>query len=458
MIKKGLLYFTSLCLLNGCSITHKSESEIRDFAQIKQSGEIKAVTLYGSTSYFQYKMEDMGYEYDLIHDFANVNDLKLTILVAESLPKLIEMVKTGEADVAAYPVFINNELKNEVLACGIEELTSQVLVQRANKGDTLLNNVTELIGKEIHVKSNTKYAERLHNLNEELGGGIQIVEIEEDSITTEDLIEKVSKGEIRYTVSDDNLARLNKTYHWNININLNISFMQRSSWIVNKNSPELAKAINEWSSNNTGKRVFRATAKRYFELSKIPDLSEIPEIKNGFISPFDSTFKKHAPTLKWDWQLLASIAYQESRFNTRVVSWVGAEGLMGIMPGTAKGFGVSPHELLDPDISVATAVRCLIEFRKGFQKISDPQEKIKFTLAAYNAGIGHIYDAQRLAIKYGKDPSVWDNNVAEYIRLKSEPYYYNDSVCVHGYLRGSETANYVKQVMNRYTYYKERTK
>lgn len=458
MLRKGLIYFFSFSLLTGCFSPKKSEVTIQDLVQIKEAGEIKAVTLYGSTSYFQYKMEEMGYEYDLIKDFAHSNDLNLKILVAESVPELIEMIKTGEADVAAYPIFVNNELKKDVLFCGYEELTSQVLVQRSNKGDTIIGNVTELIGKDIHVKANTKYAERLHNLNEELGGGLRILEVHEDSVTTEDLIEQVSKGEISYTVSDDNLARLNKTYHWNINVNLNISFTQRSSWIVNKKSPDLAAAINEWSSNNTGKRVFRATVKRYFELSKIPELSEIPDIKNGHISAYDSSFKKHAPTLGWDWQLLASIAYQESRFNTRVVSWAGAQGLMGIMPGTARGFGVSPHELQDSDISIHTAVRCLAEFRKGFQKITEPQEKIKFTLAAYNAGIGHIYDAQKLAVKYGKNPYIWDNNVAEYIRLKSEPSYYNDSICKHGYLRGSETANYVSQIMKRYAYYKERTK
>lgn len=458
MIKKGILYFFFFTILTGCISRNPGTTGVRDFTQILASGEIRAVTLYGSTSYFQYKMEEMGYEFDLINDFASTHNLKLTILVAENTPELIEMIKSGEADVAAYPIFTNNELKQEVIFCGYEELTSQVLVQRANKGDTIIKNVTELIGKEIYVKADTKYSERLHNLNEELGGDLKINEIYEDSVTTEDLIEQVSKGEIKYTVSDDNLARLNKTYFWNINTNLNISFMQRSSWIVNLQSPDLATAINEWSSNNTSKRVFRSTMKRYFELSKASELSEIVEIKNGYISPFDSTFKKHAVTLGWDWQLLASIAYQESRFNSSVVSWAGAEGLMGIMPGTARSFGVSPHELKKPDIAIRTATLCIAEFRKGFRTITNQQEKIKFTLAAYNAGIGHIYDAQRLAIKYGKDPNIWDNNVVEYVKLKNDPTYYNDSICKHGYLRGSETANYVNQVMRRYAYYKQRTK
>ena len=77
-----------------------------------------------------------------------------------------------------------------------------------------------------------------------------------------------------------------------------------------------------------------------------------------------------------------------------------------------KGFRGNAHELKNPDTGIRTGVDCLRRFRQGFGKITDPVEKIKFTLAAYNAGIGHIYDAQRLAEKYGKDPYVWDDNVA----------------------------------------------
>ena len=125
--------------------------------------------------------------------------------------------------------------------------------------------------------------------------------------------------------------------------------------------------------------------------------------------------------------------------------------------GPAKALGVTPHELKNPDTGIRTGVDCLRRFRQGFGKITDPVEKIKFTLAAYNAGIGHIYDAQRLAEKYGKDPYVWDDNVAEYIRMKNDPEYYNDPVCKHGYLRGSETFNYVREVMERYNYYLHKT-
>lgn len=462
MYRKYVFFLLSCLFLFSCYSNKQEEKEdvsvsSADLPQIQEEGTLTAVTLYSSTSYFQYKMQPMGYEYDLIKDFARSQGLKLDIQVAENVARMVEMLEAGEVDVVAYPIPFNNQLKQDVLYCGHENISTQVLVQRANKGDTLLTDVTQLIGKEVYVKPGTKYAERLKNLDVELGGGIHIKDIGKDTLTTEDLIEMVSVGEIPYTVSDEDIARLNKTYYWNINVSLKISFMQRSSWIVRKRSPKLAEAINAWASDNAGKRTYKATAKRYFELSKQPSHADIPPIKNGHISPYDALFKKHAKNIGWDWQLLASISYQESHFNPSVVSWAGAEGLMGIMPNTAKALGVTPHELKDPDTGIRTGVDCLRRFRQGFSKITDPEEKIKFTLASYNAGIGHIYDAQRLAEKYGKDPLVWDNNVAEYIRLKSDPAYYNDPVCKHGYLRGSETYNYVSEVMERFRYYKTQT-
>lgn len=448
-------------LLSSCSGNKQEQKEddfvYTDLPQLKAQGEITAVTLYSSTSYFQYKMEPMGYEYDLIKDFARSEGLKLNIKVAENVNRLVEMLEAGEADVVAYPIQVSNKLKEDVLYCGREEQTSQVLVQRANKGDTILTDVTQLIGKDVYVKPETKYYERLKNLDEELGGGIHIKDIKKDTVTTEDLIAMVSQGEIPYTISDDNIARLNKTYFWNINVALQVSFMQRSSWIVRKTSPKLAEAINAWASDKSGSHVYKAVTKRYFELGKQPVITDLPPVKNGHVSPYDDLFRKHSKNIGWDWQLLASISYQESHFNPTVVSWAGAEGLMGIMPNTAKALGVTPHELKDPDVGIRTGVDCLRKFRQGFSEITDPLEKIKFTLASYNAGIGHVYDAQRLAEKYGKDPKVWEGNVAEYIRLKSDPEYYNDPVCKHGYLRGSETFNYVREVIQRYEYYKTKT-
>lgn len=462
MNRYTFIYLLLLLLpLSSCrQAKQKKEAEVTqvvDWPQIKERGEINAITLYSSTSYFQYKMQNMGYEYELINAFARSQGLRLNIKVAESVTRLTEMLENGEGDIIAYPMTYTNRSKEQFTFCGPQQTSRQVLVQRANKGDTLLTDVTQLIGKKVYVQRGSIYHERLKNLNIELGGGLRVEEIQKDTITTEDLIEMVSTGDIPYTVSDENTARLNKTYHWNINVDLEVSFPQRSSWAVRKSSPLLAEAVDQWAREKINQPTYRAIIKRYFELSKRPVQIAMSEVKNGVISPYDAIFKKYAHLIGWDWQLLASISYQESHFDPSVVSWAGAEGLMGIMPNTARGLGVTPHELKDPEVGIRTGIECLRRFNQGFSKVEDPEEKIKFTLASYNAGIGHIYDARKLAEKYGKDPGVWDNNVEEYIRLKNDPIYYNDPVCKHGYLRGTETYRYVKEVIARYKYYKEKT-
>ena len=370
------------------------------------------------------------------------------------------MLQSGEADVVAYPILIDNRIKQEVLPCGHERQTNLVIIQRANPEDTIIRDVTQLIGKDVYVNSGTRYHKRLENLNNELGGGIHIRNPENETVTTEDLIEKVSAGIIPYTVCEDDIARLNQTYFRNINIDMEISFKQRSSWVVRRSSPLLAGAINEWASNKKGINTYQAVTKRYYERSKdfIPILGTIvPRVSNGQISPYDHLFKKYAQRLDWDWQLLASIAYQESKLNPSVVAWSGAEGLMGIMPATAVHLGFQPEDMQDPEQSIRAGIECLMQFRKGFAEIPDSLEVIKLTLASYNAGIGHVYDARQLAEKYGKNPDVWKDNVAEFIRLKSDPQYYTDPVCKFGYLRGKETYNYVAEVLERYNYYKSAT-
>lgn len=425
----------------------------RNFEQIKEDGKLIVTTLYSSTSYFQYRMQPMGYEYEMIKDYAESNNLSLEIKVAPSSERMYEMLDSGIVDVIAYPVFVSNNLKDKYTYCGKEEQSSQVLIQRTDKNKKILKNVTELIGKTVYVKDNSRFLTRMKNLNSELGGDIDIKIVNNDSISLEDLISMVSRGEIEYTVADENVARLNKTYHWNINTNLKISFVQRSSWIVKKENSDLANSINSWASDNNRKRSFSRIIKRYYELGK-QDLSVPTKIPKGHISPYDKFFRKYSGKIGWDWKLIASISYQESHFNPNLVSWAGAEGLMGIMPNTAKALGVTPHELREPETAISTGVECLMRFYDGFPEIEDEEEKIKFTIASYNAGIGHIYDARRLAEKYGKNPNIWEHNVADFVRLKSEPEYYNDPVCKHGYLRGSETFNYVKEILERFEEYK----
>ena len=173
----------------------------------------------------------------------------------------------------------------------------------------------------------------------------------------------------------------------------------------------------------------------------------------GNISPFDEIIRRESAAKGWDWRLIASIIFQESQFDTHASSWAGATGLMQLMPETAKSFGV--EDILDPQQNIRGGIRLLSWLDSQFKsEIPDPEERISFVLAAYNVGLGHVQDAQRLAGKFGKNPFRWANNVDFYILNKSHVRYYTDPVVKWGYARGREPYEFVVSVLNNYGHYK----
>ncbi len=423
---------------------------------------LRVGTLYSPTSLFIFRGDTMGYEYERISNFAKDKNIKLNFVIARNMESMIAMLDSGKIDVIAYEIPVTAEYKDKVLNCGTENITHQVLVQP--KSDSLITDVTQLVGKDVWVEKNSKYESRLRNLDNEIGGGIEIHTISEDSLITEDLIDLVSDGKIAYTIIDSDIAKLNSTYYDNIDISMSVSFPQRSSWAVRLEDKWLADSINEWSKLAKSKDEYKKVLKRYFELSKQDMSGTGTEYyssgnkmhKKNQISPFDHIFKEYAATIDWDWKLLASQAWIESRFDTTVVSWAGAKGLMQIMPGTARAYGLRYNEATNANKNVKAAVACIKDLNSYFEKhIRHKNERLKFVIAAYNSGLGHVVDAMALAKKYGKNPNVWYGNVEDAILWKSNPDFYNDDVCKYGYFRGRQTVAYVKKVLHQYELFKK---
>lgn len=449
-----------LCLLLtvGCrgNRTDSGEERVHDLQQIKDSGELVVLTLYSSTSYFNYRGQDMGFQYELSEQFAKSLGVKLKVKVARNVKDLIRKLEAGEGDLIAYTLPVTKEWKDSLLYCGEDVITHQVVVQRKNGRHKPLKDVTELIGKDIYVNPG-KYYERLVNLDKELGGGIRIHLVRSDSVSAEELITQVAQGKIPYTVADNDIARLNRTYYPNLDINLKISFDQRSSWAVRKDCPQLARAASEWHKANVTSPDYKASSKRYFEISKATPHTPILSLREGKISHYDALFKKYAKEIGWDWRLLASLAYTESNFDTTAVSWAGARGLMQLMPSTARAMGLPEGKEQNAEESIRAAVKYIGMTAQSFSELPE-EERINFVLASYNSGIGHVQDAMALAEKYGKDPRVWKDNVEKYIVLKANEEYFTDPVCKNGYFRGTETYNFVREITGRYEQYKKKIK
>ncbi len=418
---------------------------------------LRVATLYSPESYFIYRGQEMGYDYELVTALAVDKDMVLKFDIAPSLSRAVELLDSGKVDLIAYEVPVTAEYKEKVVACGPENITTQVLVQPKRGEEELITDVTDLVGKDVYVEADSKYEARIRNLNEELGGGIKIHPVNRDTLITEDLIAMVSDGEIPLTVVDSDIARINKTYYADLDITLPLSFEQRSAWAVAPDRKWLGDSINAWLNEDSSRSEQAQLLKRYFEMSKSEPGNGRFNISSGRVSPFDHLFKQYASTYGWDWKLLASQAYVESKFDSTAVSWAGARGLMQIMPRTARGYGQSAKSVMKNEVAIETALKFLNDLdRQLTPLVPDEAERKKFVLASYNTGFGHVKDAIALAKKYGLDPTKWDNNVAKAILWKSNPKYYKDPVVKFGYSRGRETFDYVNRI---YAYYsKAKTK
>lgn len=418
-------------------------------------------TLYSPTGFFILKGDTMGYDYDRICDFARSNGIVLRFKVARSMPDLLKMLDKKMVDVLACEIPVTAEYKSRVLHCGAVNETHQVLVQHSGTG--LIHDVTELIGREVYVEKGSKYESRLRNLDNEVGGGINIHAVEGEEALPTELIQRVSRREIDFTIVDSDIAQMNLTYYDSINIQLRVGFEQRSSWAVSPRDQWLADSINLWAASSNAREYSKQALKHYFEMNRgpKPDSVKVDTLAitpPGAISPYDPIFKQYAQEMGWDWRLLAAIAYSESGFDPNATSWMGARGLMQVMPRTAQSFGAQENELGNPEVSIRVASKILRELDGIMRSKTGPADRIKFVLAAYNAGSGHVTDAIALARKYELNPRVWSENVEQAMLWKMDPEYYNDSVCSNGYCRGTEPVDYVVKVLNCYERYKKNYK
>lgn len=461
MIRVILISLIVISLSVSCGVGGKNKNGY-DLPQILQNDTLRVATLNSSTSYFIYRDQPMGYHYDMITEFSRQHNLTPKIVVAENSNSMIKLLKDGEVDVIAYDMPVTNEMRDSILYCGLQQITHQVLVQRVQHIDFMITDVADLIGKKVTVVNGSRFHDRIINLNNELGGGIIIEEISGDTTLVEDLVRMVSRGEIEYTVADDDLAKFNQTYFNNIDVHLPISFDQRSSWIVRKDSPILADSLNYWFEKSVAQPAYLRIIKRYFEVAKGYSDVHLPTFKSslwkGVISPYDVYFRQYGEAVGLDWRLLAAVSYQESTFNSEGSSWAGAKGLMGLMPATAASLGIDSAMLIDPEANIRGGAEYLQKLIVYFNSVENNDERLKLALASYNGGIGHITDARALAKKYGADEDVWDGSVEKFIQLKRLEQYYNDPVCKNGYFRGDETVNYVSDVMGWWIHFKEKVK
>jgi membrane-bound lytic murein transglycosylase F len=470
----------------------------RDLAQIAEDGKLRVLFTYNSTGYFVYRGEVMGFEFRLLRAFAEEQGLELEPVVVRDRRELVRRLAAGEGDVIAARLLDREaERAGEVLATRPLYETPPTLVQEIRGMDDpqlpepvedvieeheegtevvepepeedrelrrapdtarelrarMVSRPAQLAGKTVHLDRGSAYVHHLVELRDGMSGDIRVVELER-ALTPETAIKEVATGTPRYTVAPENLAELQEEYYVNIEVLPVLGEPDRVVWAVRRGSPELHRALDAWLAANP-ERVAKEYRTYFEDREGFRERVESRYLTSatGRLSRYDGMIKEAAADLDWDWRLLASQAYQESRFDPDARSWAGAVGILQIMPATAREVGV--ERLRDPEENLAGAVRYLRKldayWRRHLPDVS-PEERLRFVLASYNAGMGHVQDARRLAAKHGDDDESWEE-VAYWLLRLSESTVYNDPVVKYGFVRGLEPVTYVALINERYRHY-----
>lgn len=433
-------------LLSHSILSSRHKVVFQDFTEIKKQKKLRVITLNSPASYFMRRGEFKGFDYELMQHFAKKHNLRLQMIVRDSPEAMIASLMRGEGDIIAGSLSIDKKRAEAGLVFSKWYLkVSQQLIGSA--GETPMTDIEDLNGKTVTVNPASSFFQTLTKIQQQ---GIDVNINTQKGYNSAQLQESVNRGEFKYTIVDSHLATLESQYLDNTQVLITLGETSHLAWGLRKEQPVLKQKLNQFIKQHYKSLHYNLSFNKYFVKQEHTQHTQTGRIQyNGKLSPFDKLFQKYANIYDHDWRMIASQSYQESRYNPKATSYAGAIGLMQVMPRTGKSMGYS--NLYNPEENIAAAMKFMHWLEDRFPANLPLQEKIYFTLAAYNAGHGHVHDARRLAKKMGKNPNLWFNNVENAMLLLSQPKYYRHAR--YGYVRGSEPVKYVREISNRYLGY-----
>jgi membrane-bound lytic murein transglycosylase F len=457
--------------------------EPRDWAAIKASGRLRMLTLNNPASYFMWRGELMGFDYELVKAFAKEHKLHLAVVLKHSIPELFEALKQGEGDVIAASLTATKEREAMGVAFSRPYLyVSEQVIGR--KQGPVLETLEQLTWHRVVANPDTVFFPRLKTLfaaralpvtlevdtpaastgQPDAASGLAEIPVDDRysvvpepegellavRATTENLVTQVLDGQYDFTVADSHLAAVEASYHRGLITPLALQEESPIAWGVRPDQPALTKQLNAFVKHQYRGLFYNVTFNKYFKDKRTIRRYQAGRLQEGgALSPYDALVQAETERYGMDWRMLVSQMYQESKFNPKAVSFAGAEGLMQVMPRTARELGYS--DLFKPENGIAAGAAYMHWLEDRFPGNLDVQERLYFTLAAYNAGTGHVRDARKLARQLGLDANRWFGQVEKAMLKLSQPKYYKRAR--FGYVRGSEPVTYVRQIRDRYLGY-----
>ncbi len=396
-----------------------------------------------------------GLEYELLQRFARKAKLTLAVLPFDHPDSLLVALWQGRGDVGAMQAVTHPEWKKHFeLTVPYASVVPVVVRQRPDAvvrdstpvlkagGDSVVRSVASPFASPSYgFKASTE-----HFIAAPTAG------------TEDDLLLSVVLGERTSGVVSDLRAGHEAGRFPVLEFTEAIGPPQELGFVVRAGSPRLLEALDTWLTEAREVEARKQLLRAYTD--DIPEPGPLRSrkatgMRGDSISPFDGHFREHAAVGGWDWQLLAAMAWKETRFDSTVTSSQGAMGIMQFMPNTAERMGLDSASSMGDHIEAAARYLSRLD-TLWLRAVPDKKERLRFVLASYNAGPGHIIDAQRLAEQLGLDPARWEGNVERAVLLLAKPRYFLRPEMKNGFCKGSQVFHYVRGVLTVYHQLKAR--
>lgn len=441
-----------------------------DLAGIRKRGVLRVLTRNNPVTYYLHGGKREGFDYTLMKRYADHLGVRLEMVVPPRRDQLIPWLLQGRGDIIAASLSVT-EARKKRIAFSLPYLFVHEQVVQASDAARTIDKLSQLQGRELHVRKSSSYYQRLQALRPEIGA-VNIVPVAEH-VETETLVARVGEGEIPLTVADSHLLAVERHYRDNIRVALTLPQPQKRSvghermpplmraeaqqedvvpiaFGLRPEAKKLRRAIDGWLTDIYRGLEYNMAKRYYFQNKKNITRAKKARVGvSGQLSPYDGIIKKYAQQYDLDWRLLVAQAYQESRFDADAKSFAGARGLFQLLPSTARELGF--ENLKNPRVSAHAAAKYMRQLISRFSSTLPLAERVRFALASYNAGIGHVQDARRLAEQRGWDAQQWFDNVERAMLLLQQPAYYKHAR--YGYCRGAEPVKYVDDIQSRYDNY-----
>ncbi len=435
---------------------HSTETSTGDLDAIERRGSIRVLTRNNSVNYFLYRGRLMGFDYELAEMAARDAGVRLEMVVPPRFADLIPWLLEGRGDVIAASMSITPDRQEQIAFTRPYLYVHEVIVEPADTEEPL-RSIEDLTGREIHVQRSTSYFRTLQAL-QDVVGPFTIVEASEE-LEIEDLVAAVGEGTIPLTVADSHLLDAELAYRDDVQPAVFLPSLVDSdeephpreiAFGTRKNNPKLRAFLDGFISKSYRGLAYNVIFKRYFQNSAgIRRAKERRASETGRLTPYDRLIKRYSKQYNLDWRLMAAQAFRESRFDPRSRSWAGAEGLFQLMPRTAQELGF--EDIRAADTNIHAGIRYMSLLLSRTDRRIDLKHRIRFALAAYNAGEGHVEDARRLATRMRFDADRWFGQTEKAMLLLEQPRYHRTAR--YGYVRGSEVVAYVSRVQLTYDHY-----